>query len=200
MVLCQPGRPPGGGVQAPHSSGRWSLRTRLVCIHPPQPRAWPWQATPRGPPGLALGPPTRVPAGPAVTLLAESTHAAQGTEAPPDWALAAPPGRVWPPAPHPRRPALSLNRCFSLGCECRNHPNLGGPHPGAVGTKLRLSCPEAEGGRRDGAPLHTHPQRPAPQTKGAGRAWRPPAWPRALEFGPTPGGHLQALPQGRGQP
>lgn len=41
---------------------------------------------------------------------------------------------------------------------------------------------------------------PAPQTKSAGQAHWPPAWPRALEFGPTPGGHLQAVPQGRGQP
>lgn len=32
---------------------------------------------------------------------------------------------------------LFLNRCFFLGFQCCNHPNSGGPHPAAMGTKLR---------------------------------------------------------------
>lgn len=203
MGLCQPGRLPGGGVQAPHGSGRWPHRMRLVSIHPPQPRAWPWQAPPRGPPGLALGPPTRVLAGPAVTPLAESTHAAQGAETPHNV-------RSGLLLPTPHQPALSLNRCFSLGCECCNHPNLGGPHPGAVGTKLRLSCPEAEGGRRGGKPRHTSPRCPSwpaqgvrpspPDLEGAGWAQQPPAQQGPLSLGLPQGAICKPSPRAEANP
>lgn len=107
--LRQPRRLPGGGVEALHGG---CGSTGCTSLPPPQqPSPDPQTAPGRWPalPGALAEP------GPWTGPEAASLWAGSGLHPHPG------------PAPRPHQTVFSLNRCFSLGFECRNRPNSVAP-------------------------------------------------------------------------
>lgn len=127
----QPGGLPGGGMQTPLGRRLWFHRVPSHT-HPPSPEHRPG----RPPGGPREAGARRLPPEPRLGLLtgwAACVLTPVLSHRPVGPAGLAQPGldsTARAPAPHPRQPVLSLNRCFSLGCQCRNRPEQAAPTRG----------------------------------------------------------------------